>query len=584
MEWNGAPRDPGALEELALPGEAWPLLAVLAAQELRESLLRRGGWADAESALEGRDAGGTPWSVEEPAVWPRVLALLLEGRPEDARPLLDWLAAGEGEDASVAARLQACAGWPVGGTGSDGDPDAAGDGRRGAREADGAPPPPWSWLSAGGSELEAALRAAPEELRPVAGWLLARRLLAERQCASALRRWRACRRAWSGRPALERLALVAEGLAWERMGRDDELRAVLDRLADGPGGGLSGRLRARLARREEREGRAEGLWLASHAVGGFVGRGAAHRELLAELDRAAADALPVLLEGETGTGKERAAERLHARTGPGRPLQRLNCAALPAQLAEAELFGCARGAFTGAVERDGLVALADGGTLFLDEFAALAGPLQAKLLRVLESGEYRRVGDPRERRASLKLVAATSESARLRSAGFRQDLLQRLAAHRLRLPPLRERGEELELLVAWFLREAGRRARGHPLLEGGRPERLRRLPWPGNVRQLRFFVLRLSAAGATRVDGELARLEAEAGPTSTLASSLPFEDGPLEATLRRVEAAAVRRALEAGGGDKRAAARRLGLSLPTLYAKLRRLREDAGARPAQGAA
>jgi DNA-binding NtrC family response regulator len=546
-------RDQEVLTELALPGEAWPLLVEIAAEEARDASLRAGCWPAVEAVLAGGEApaGGDPWqgADEQVLLWPRALELLVQAREEAARPLLEWLAAAEGPLAEAAAGLLALS--------------------RGGRPATG---PPWDWLELGVEDLEPAMRQASPRLGPLAGWLLARRLLAARQCASAVRRLRACRRAWSGRrPALERLALIAEAFAWERMGRDEELRTILGGLGrGGPGEALLQRLAQRLQQRDVAEGQAEALWIASHSAGGLSGRGPAHRRLLADLDLAAADGLPVLLEGETGTGKERAAEYIHGRVGGQRPLCRLNCAALPATLAEAELFGCAAGAFTGAVEREGLVGLADGGLLLLDEFAALAGPLQAKLLRVLEDGSYHRVGDPRPRIARLKLIAATSEGARLRSQAFRQDLLQRLAAHHLRLPPLRERPEDLELLVASFLVEAERRPRGHPLLTGERPGRLRRLPWPGNVRQLRFLVLRLAAAGPAAVDEELRRLEDGQLEPST-GALVPFAaDAPLQEQLRLAEQSALRRALEDAGFDKRLAARRLGISLPTLYAKLRR--------------
>jgi DNA-binding NtrC family response regulator len=203
----------------------------------------------------------------------------------------------------------------------------------------------------------------------------------------------------------------------------------------------------------------------------------------------------VLIQGETGVGKDLVAAAVHRRSrrsaGPFLPL---NCAALPADLLESELFGHCRGAFTGAdADKQGVFAAADGGTLFLDEIAEIPLGLQAKLLRVLESGEIRRVGDPRPRRVDVRVVAATHRNLdEWASVGrFRQDLFYRLAVVRLMVPALRERTDDIEPLVTHFLRERGART-GHNLsgISDAALDALCAHSWPGNVRELRNVVER----------------------------------------------------------------------------------------------
>jgi DNA-binding NtrC family response regulator len=332
-------------------------------------------------------------------------------------------------------------------------------------------------------------------------------------------------------------------------------------------------------RAEARESQREACFLACHRYGRMVGRSLPFRELLARLEQAAADQLPLLLTGETGTGKELAVEYLHQLAFPaGAPLVAVNCAGLSDNLAEAELFGSVRGAFTGAVDREGLVVRADGGLLFLDEFGALPAPVQARLLRFLEGGVFRPVGEARERQVRVRVVAATCEVQRL-SGAFRQDLLHRVAGRVIEVPPLARRLEDLPLLTRAFLHEAGvSQPRRHPLCAGSAQTWLRRAAWPGNVRQLRHLILRVAQLAPDQLLRELAALPA-AGPTQApvaaavgSAGSFVAESGelPLREAVARFEWTRIQSELARCGQDKRLTARRLGISLPTLYARLKR--------------
>ena len=255
---------------------------------------------------------------------------------------------------------------------------------------------------------------------------------------------------------------------------------------------------------------------------------ALHRAL-ETMRRLAMRKCPVLLQGETGTGKELVARAFHeASPRSSGPFRAVNCAALPAGILEAELFGAARGAFTGAdVPRARLLESADGGTLFLDEIGDMAPPLQAALLRVLEDGTVRRLGEVEERRTDFSLVAATHRDlGRLVAAGsFRQDLLYRLGRV-LRLPPLRERPGDVLLLARAFL--AGE-ADGAPpaALDPGAEAWLLAHPFPGNVRELRARV----RAAAALAEGGVVRREDLAGEDA--AGPEPAGRGPIVDACRR---------------------------------------------------
>ncbi len=306
--------------------------------------------------------------------------------------------------------------------------------------------------------------------------------------------------------------------------------------------------------------------------GGMIGDSEAMRAVHRFLERAAPSAVPVLVAGESGTGKELAARSLHELSPRrARPFVSESCAAIPASLIESELFGAVRGAYTGAdQDRAGLFERAEGGTLFLDEVGELPLELQAKLLRVLETGEVRRLGAASARAVDFRLVAASNRDLEREVAEgrFRADLYYRLDGLRLTMPTLAERPEDVEPLVRHFLRlqEA----------EGGVPRAisravLRRLcerPWPGNVRELRNEVARLCVLCEGDLDDPaLVREPAQAGAAA-------FPPGGV-VPLAELERAAIRNALAHAGGDKRRAAELLGISRATIYKRIKEW-EDGG--------
>ncbi len=297
------------------------------------------------------------------------------------------------------------------------------------------------------------------------------------------------------------------------------------------------------------------------------GRGAAFACIVGEsevLKGRAARLLPhrnasALIVGETGTGKELLARAIHA--GGSRrdaPFVAVNCSALPEHLIESELFGHERGSFTDAhAAKPGLFEVADSGTLFLDEIGELPLSLQAKLLRVLEDKEIRRVGGTKSRTVDVRILAATSEqlAERVRAGRFREDLFFRLATVVLRLPPLRERGDDI-LLVAQALLErlAGEHGMPAPALTPDACRRLRAHPWPGNVRELRNAMERallLSPPGELSTDELLPLAEAAAE-----------DDGPIPfpAPLHQITTAAARATVKLCGGNRSESARRLRIS------------------------
>ncbi|KAA0180300.1 nitric oxide reductase transcriptional regulator NorR [Cupriavidus gilardii] len=227
----------------------------------------------------------------------------------------------------------------------------------------------------------------------------------------------------------------------------------------------------------------------------LLGKSAAMKRLKQEIDTVAASDLSVLILGETGVGKELVAQRLHDRSARrDRPLVQINCAALPETLADSELFGHKRGAFTGAVQdRVGKFELADGGTLFLDEVGELPLPVQAKLLRVLQSGEVQRPGSDRLLRVDVRVLAATNRDLgkAVAEGRFRADLYHRLSVYPLRVPPLRERGRDVLALAGGFLEENQHRLGARNLrLSPDAALALMAYAWPGNVRELEHLISR----------------------------------------------------------------------------------------------
>jgi len=298
----------------------------------------------------------------------------------------------------------------------------------------------------------------------------------------------------------------------------------------------------------------------------IVGRSTAAIEFQRTLERFAATDIAVLLEGETGSGKEVAARVLHRRSAkPGRFVP-VNMAAIPADLAEAELFGARRGAFTGADRaRTGLIDAADEGTLFLDEIGDMAAGLQAQLLRFLESGEVRAVGSTTTRQVAARVVSATHRNLRegVRAGWFRLDLYYRLAPVVVRVPPLRERVDDIPLLRRLFEDEVQQRLGVPRCRWSADAERaLVDHRWPGNIRELRHVV-------------EVAVITADGNTVTAEHLGLAGRVGP---TIRRWRQATseCRRdllvtALQRHGGNRTAAARELGISRQTLHYHLRRL-------------
>jgi transcriptional regulator with PAS, ATPase and Fis domain len=292
----------------------------------------------------------------------------------------------------------------------------------------------------------------------------------------------------------------------------------------------------------------------------IVGRSPSLRRALAQLDAAVDTDLPVLVRGETGTGKELFARALHdngARAAA--PFVAVNCAAIADALFEAELFGHARGAFTGADRaRPGLLARAEGGTLFLDEIGELPLPRQATLLRVLESRRYRPVGADDERPFDARIVAATNRDldACVEEGTFRRDLLYRLRVLEIVVPPLRDRAGDVEVLARHFLARAGSRA----TLDRSALAALAAYAFPGNVRELAHLAQRLAAAGVERIDASHLPRAIRAGAVD--AARRPSVDD---------ERAEVERALARTGGNISRAAVLLGLTRHGMKKRMLRL-------------
>jgi len=302
---------------------------------------------------------------------------------------------------------------------------------------------------------------------------------------------------------------------------------------------------------------------------GMIGRSPPFQAMLELIARVGPSQASVLLLGESGTGKELAARAVHeASTRAGRPLVAVDCASLPETLFESELFGHEKGAFTGAhAARAGLVEAAHGGTLFLDEVGDIPLTMQVKLLRLIESGTYRRVGQTELRRADIRLVAATHRDLRALVADgrFREDLYYRLSTFPIALPALRERAQDIPLLAQALL---ARVAPGRALaLAPAAMRRLAQHPFPGNVRELRNVLERaaLLTDGTVVAAAAIERALAFDGPAAAPAVPAP------RASLRGIEAAALRMALQTPAATRRELAQALGISTRTLYRKLRAL-------------
>ncbi len=301
----------------------------------------------------------------------------------------------------------------------------------------------------------------------------------------------------------------------------------------------------------------------------LYGSSAAMESMYRQLERVAGTDATVLLEGESGTGKELIAKTVHqASRRSDRQFVAVNCGAIPAHLIEAALFGHEKGSFTGALkQQSGYFEHASGGTLFLDEITEMPCDMQVKLLRVLESGSFLRIGGSDAVSVDVRLIAATNRSLQqaVREGSLRQDLMYRLAVFPVRVPPLRERGQDVELLARHFLSELNEQAGTSKQFSRPSLERLRAYPWPGNVRELKNLVHRayILSADVVHIDEPVVRGSAR----SVLANgTLNFQVGtPLADAQREL----IMATLHHFSGNKRLTASALGISVKTLYNRLK---------------
>jgi transcriptional regulator with GAF, ATPase, and Fis domain len=326
-------------------------------------------------------------------------------------------------------------------------------------------------------------------------------------------------------------------------------------------------------------GSVDGSAIASERI---VGGSRALRQVMQQVDAVASTDATVLITGESGTGKELLAKEVHRRGRRSRrPFVKVNCSAIPREIFESEFFGHARGAFTGAVhERPGRFQVADGGTVFLDEVGDLPVELQPKLLRVLQEGEYERVGEDGTRKVDVRVIAATNHDLadEVRARRFRQDLFYRLNVFPLELPPLRARKDDIPQLAAHIVARMSKRHRiPAPPLTAEDVERLRRYDWPGNIRELQNVIERaviLSKGARLRLDVALPRCAGATRDSASSSGRQPDEDVLTDRECRDRERANVMRALERTDGriyGRGGAAELLGINPTTLASRLRAL-------------
>lgn len=289
----------------------------------------------------------------------------------------------------------------------------------------------------------------------------------------------------------------------------------------------------------------------------MVGQSSAMQELFRLIERAGPSDKAILIQGESGTGKELVARALHRfSTRADKPMVVINCAALPESLLESELFGHEKGSFTGAIAaKPGLFEVADEGTLFIDEIGELPGSLQAKMLRVLEDGSLRRIGSVKERRVNVRLLAATNRNMaeEVRAGRFREDLYYRINVMSLELPPLRERREDIPLLIAHFLKAEWE-------IEDEALAAMQQYDWPGNIRQL------INALERAKILSDDHVIHARDLPREVHAANANVTATPLATdNLSSLERAKIIEVLRREGGNKSRAARALGIDRRKLY-------------------
>jgi len=304
----------------------------------------------------------------------------------------------------------------------------------------------------------------------------------------------------------------------------------------------------------------------SGVFGQLHGRSVPMLEMYRHIERVAPTDASVLLAGETGTGKEVVARTIHELSDRAdEPFVALNCGAIPATLIESELFGHEQGSFTGASRRhNGVFAQADKGTLFLDEITEMSVDLQVRLLRVLESGYFNRIGGERQVQSNARVIAAANRDpeAAVREGRLREDLFYRLRVFPIALPPLRDRGADVELLAEHFLEQLNRQEATDKRFTAKALERLRAHCWPGNVRELKHFVQQRFILADHEID----------------AASLPVPDSTpggreqiqirIGSSIAMAEKLLIRATMERFGGNKSQVAKILGISLKTLYIRL----------------
>jgi transcriptional regulator with GAF, ATPase, and Fis domain len=316
------------------------------------------------------------------------------------------------------------------------------------------------------------------------------------------------------------------------------------------------------------------------SFGRIVGRSRSLLYVLGQVDDVASTDATVLITGESGTGKELLAREIHERSRRSqRPFVRVNCSAIPREMFESEFFGHVRGAFTGAMrDRPGRFQVADGGTIFLDEIGDLPLELQPKLLRVLQEGEYERVGEDVTRKVDVRVIAATNQNLAedVRARRFREDLFYRLNVLPLALPPLRVRSDDIPLLATHAIAEVSKRLGIEaPTLTQADAERLQRYDWPGNVRELENVIQRaviLSKGARLRLDIALAELPA---PVTSVADADRSEVVLTDREWRERERANLMKALRRADGriyGQGGAAELLGINPTTLASRLRALK------------
>ena len=283
--------------------------------------------------------------------------------------------------------------------------------------------------------------------------------------------------------------------------------------------------------------------------------------------------ITVIIEGETGTGKELVARAIHSRSQRAKgPFVVIDCGSISKSLIESELFGHEKGAFTGATQaRRGAFEMANRGTIFIDEIGELGLEMQPKLLRVLEQREVRRVGGNEVFQVNVRVIAATNRdlASEVQKGRFREDLFYRISVVRIYLPPLREKGEDIPLLAQQFARELSEQYRsgGDVAVSAEALEILRHYHWPGNVRELKNVITRAMAMGsdeALQLRDFIMPLSSEGRPRA------PSLDSLIGKTLEEIEKAAIMKTLKAQGGNKSAAGRVLGIAYSTLYEKMKK--------------